>query len=139
MDEALRKMIALLNEAFSERHNSVAQYILHSEPRANDEEVVFLEDIQRIAKFDEEESSRLSRLIDRMGGVPKVVPVPARVAELNYLSIRYLHSVLRKELSRELTKFQALLPEAEDWPQVHEALAGLCNRLAKQMALLRET
>ena len=134
MDEAL----ATLNAAFSERSKSIADYILQSEPCVARNERPLLEQVQRVADFDHSEAERLARVIDELGGIPRNQPVPPEVADMNYMSIAYLHRVLWGKLRQQLKRYERRLPEVEAVPDAGQALFSLCNNLRKQIAELHE-
>lgn len=98
--------IKLLQEAFDNKHNSLAQYIIDAEPYIGDEKQIIFDKIKSIAQVDANECVQISELIQAYDSVPKVNPHPHFVSDLNYLSIDYLSKVLCQELTKEKLQYE---------------------------------
>lgn len=112
--------------------NSLARYILEAEPfvEAGDEKL--RDDIRKIAAEDAAIGAELSKFMESLGLVPRVGPHDQRFGELNYLSLRYLASELKKQLTGELD----LIKKASEFEGQAPILPKLRKMLETQAAAL---
>jgi bacterioferritin (cytochrome b1) len=119
------RILDALNRAFSERHSSLAQYILDAQPYITPNDEGTLECIRAIAEFDRIEADRIADAIDSLGGIPQISTHEAVTAELNYLALGYLRKVLIEELHKQLDAYKTDIPLMQDNPIAREALTNL--------------
>ena len=128
--------IEVLNEVFARRYHSVASYILNSSPYVTPEDQELLGRIQAIADYDSESIDKYIDAIESLGGIPYVPPFNHDVAEMNYLALPYLGTILAQKLAEQLAGAEKGLLPASQFPQVYELLLRTCETLRSQIASL---
>ena len=118
-----------LNRVFMDRYHSLAEYILEASPYVAPENQRLVQRIQAVADFDRQESEHIARLIEPLGGVPRVGPYPRRLAVLNSLSIHYLCGFLADCLLGQIAAYTALLPSVSKCPEARDAIISITAAL----------
>lgn len=134
--ETPQTVIDALNRVFGDRYHSLAAYVLEASPYVRAEDKRLLDAVEALAAFDREQSDQLAKLIETLGGVPAVGPYPRRIAELNYLSIQYLHRFLAGQLLSQIAAYTALLPSLQACPEARDAIVAICSALRDRMNTL---
>lgn len=130
--------IDVLNEAFSRRYNSVAQYLLDARPHVTQGEESLLHCIEEIAAADRAQADHLAEIIEALDGIPQVVPYPHEVAELNYLSLAYLREALMGSIRDEIAAYTPRLAAVQSYPPACDALSTLVQTLQQQLTKLSD-
>jgi len=129
--------VDMLNQAFTDRYQSVAQYILESQPYVGPGDAALLENIKAIAEFDRREAERLADLIESHEGIPQcLAPYPHDIAEMNYLALPFLAGVLAGKLEQQANRYQASVSRLRNTPQAADALSALIIALRAHAATL---
>jgi len=128
--------IEMLNEAFSRRYNSIAQYLLDARPHVRQGEEPLLHCIKEIAAADRAAADHLAETIEALDGIPQVVPYPHDVAELNYLSLAYLREALMRTLRDEIAAYTPRLAAIQAYPLACDTMCALVQTLQRQLTKL---
>lgn len=129
--------VDILNQAFTDRYQSVAQYILDAQPYVGPEDAALLENIRAIAEFDRREAERLADLIESLEGIPQcLVPYGHDIAEMNYLALPFLAGILAGKLEQQANQYQANLPRLHNMSIAADALSALIMALRAHAASL---
>lgn len=113
-----QQIINALNNCLTPLANSVAAYLLETEPytTANDKDAMGA--IQEIAASDKKFEHEISEMILELEGIPQIGSVDPEIAELNYLSFPYLLDVMIEREKKEVARYKPLPPLVPHYPDV---------------------
>jgi bacterioferritin (cytochrome b1) len=131
------QLMDALNNAFSRKYHSLAQYILDARPWVPAGREGALEPIRAAAAEDQQFADRLAAAIEEAEGVPQLAIYNPEVASLNYLSLDYLLNYLIKDLQGQLADFERAAAQAEGCETVKRTLAELAEATQKQVERLQ--
>ena len=123
--------IELLNDAYNAKANSLATYILTAEPYIAPGQEPFFDFVASIAKSDADIAAKLAQAIASLGGTAIHGTPDPFFAELNYLSIDYLASLLRTRMLSQLQTFETAASDVSGFLEAEEALSLLCSTTKK--------
>jgi hypothetical protein len=129
--------VSALNGVFNSRYHSLAHYVLDAGSFVPDRDRPLLDCIAGIADWDATQVETVSDLIESLDGIPQIEPVTPEVAELNYLSLRYLARFLVRALEEESARIETILPETRAHLAAHTTLRHTTETLRKQAASVR--
>ncbi|HQH26910.1 MAG TPA: hypothetical protein PLP17_05890 [Oligoflexia bacterium] len=132
-DDAL---IALLQQIFNWKHNSLAAYITGAEPYVRAGQKDLLKLIMSIGDEDRKDRDRAAELMHQRESTPRIEPYPHYVADLNYLSLDYLAAVLTKELSAQQEQLTQFLTRPGLPGDTQAFLQSIAARTARQLETL---
>ncbi len=130
-------VLSVLNTAFWHRYCSLADYMLEAGPYVADDDTMLLDEFRSIAAFDADEVPRLAALIEELDGIPHVPPYHHDIAEMNYLSLRYLKTILEKSLARQVAEYERRMPDVSGSPKAFTAMTEIEAALRGQIARLQ--
>ena len=125
MNESLE---AFFNRLLNARLNSLAAYILAAEPYIEPTDEGLLAAVTKIAQDDKYWAHEMLQLMDSLQLQPRVGTHDAELAELNYLSLRYLSNQLALKLDAEIQT----LKEAADLVRGFDKIQELEQLLVQQ-------
>lgn len=96
------QVLEALNQAFSRKYHSMAQYILDAHPYVPAGREASLREIEAIAASDRIQADRLAEIIEQLEAIPQVATFHQDVANLNYLSLDYLQKYLVQTMEKQL-------------------------------------
>jgi len=120
-----QEVLADLNEILRRRFNSLAGYVLYSEPYVTDGDREAVETLKTIAAEEEGFSVELGKLIEGQGGIPEVGTYDEVVADLSYLSMPYLLRQVVKDKRAKVERDEKRLAAGVSLPQVRKVLERL--------------
>lgn len=132
-------ILEALNDCFTQRYHSAAGYMLEAGSYLGAGDGDLRRAIEEIAAWDQAKAEELADVIESLDGIPQVRPYSHKLAELNYLSLRYMGGVLVRlleEQSHDCAK-AAVLAKRLFCPAAHETLASLKDYLDLQIPRLR--
>ena len=131
------ELIEALNEAFSCKYHSVAQYLIDAHPYVAAGGEAILRAIEAVAAADRDGSQQLARAIEQLESVPQLVTIDASLTSLNYLAVDYVLAVLIEKKVEELAQNERLALLAESWPPVAPVATRLRDQTREQLDRLR--
>lgn len=102
MVDERRQTLDILGQVYNWKFHSLADYIAQADPYVDPGAERLLLEVQVIAVEDKSFAARLGRTIEAFGESPHAPAYESYVAELNYLSIKYLAGRLAAELEKQL-------------------------------------
>ena len=87
---ALERAFQALNRLLSHKTDSLFAFVLEASPYVTEADAERLQCVQRLAQEHQEQAQALTRLILEMDGVPNPLGHDIGVADMNYLSLRFL-------------------------------------------------
>jgi len=130
------EMLAILNRAFADRFHSMAACILESGAYVSGNDEALHRIIAKIAEYDRETSHRIADVIEDMEGIPQAPAYRHVFAEMNYLSLDYLKSTLREELTKQRATYERQLPRTEGCAAARNVLYSLTEALRQHITSL---
>ena len=130
------EILAILNCAFADRFHSMAAYILESGAYASGNDEALRRTIAKIAEYDRETAQRIADTIEDLEGIPQAPAYRHIFAEMNYLSLDYLKTTLREELTRQRETYERQLPQIHNCAAARNILFSLSQALRDQIASL---
>ena len=128
-----------LNELFSHEYNSVADYVLGSNPYCEEHERFALKELEKIRDEDKQHALKISTIITRLEGLPIAGTFPYSIADINYLSIKNsIHYVL-EDKEKLIGLYERVLKASKKYPSVQAGLMPLLEDQKKHVKLLNAT
>ncbi len=131
-----QELILFLNQAFSRKYNSLADYILSAQPYIKDGQETLLREIQNIAQEDAQARDELAQALEDLNAVPRITAHPHSVSDLAYLSLDYLGTVLAKDLEQQFKEYDSARQACAEEPG-KGYFEGLCGLSRKQLERLQ--
>ena len=127
-DDAIR----LLQKLFDWKYNSLSAYIVEAEPYVSEGKEGLVEIMRDFAQDDQTLSDAASAAIRELGAIPHVNPHEQSIAELNYLSIEFLCSMLAKKLAEQEQELARHHDALLAIPEAHEVVSMALDTIRAQ-------
>ncbi len=131
------QLLDALNNAFSRKYHSLAQYVLDANPYVPAGRESALEALRAVAAEDQQFADRFAGVIGELEGVAQLAIFNPDVASLNYLSIDYLLVYLVKDLQGQLADTQRATALTGECEPARQAFAALAEATQNQLARLQ--
>ena len=128
-EAAVARAGEMLNRLLSHKVDSLFKYVLESSPYVGDGDEELLRLVARVACSHNEQARELTRaIVDELDAVPDPLGHDIGIADLNYLSLRYLLEMLCDYQEHCLEETREYLPDLAAFP----ASAKIVERLIEQ-------
>ena len=127
-DPTIEHAVGFLNRLLSHKTDSLFRIVLEAAPFVTDGDEERLKCARRVAWDHEEQARALARLILDMDAVPNPTGHDVGMADLNYLSIRYLMRELAEFQEHVLEEAREGLPFLVGFPPAETAVRDLISR-----------
>ena len=87
---AVEYAVSLLNGLLSHKTDSLFKYVLEASPYVTEADAEILQTVERIARTHDDQERMLTQIIQDLDAVPVPVGHDIGIADLNYLSLRFL-------------------------------------------------
>ena len=132
-----QQLFAALNNAFSRKYNSLAQYLIDARPYIAPGQEPAFATIMETAAEDLKFADRSAAVIEQLEGVPQLAIFNPEIASLNYLALDYLVSYMRQDLEGQLAEYESALPLAAEVPTASQFLQDLIAATRRQLERLK--
>jgi hypothetical protein len=131
------RAVDLLNRLLSHKADSLFAFVLAASPYVAEGDEERLRRVESIAREHEEQAKAITRAILDLDGVPNPVGHDTGVADLNYLSLRYLVKVLIEYQEHVLAESREDLRALRAFPEAARLMQRIVETDEKQLDILR--
>ena len=126
-------LIEKLNRLFPYKYNSMAKYVLESDPYVKESEKFVLEALDNVYSTDQLHARRLGELITSLDALPVSGNFSQAVADINYLSIRFGIDHVISDKRKVLEICEDLASFSKGFPDVRRCVLEIQNDDKKLM------
>lgn len=119
------QIIHALNNCLTPFANSLAAYLLDTDPYLTDSDKDAMGALAEIAASDKKFEHRISEMILELDGIPQIGSVDPEVSEMNYLSFPYLLDVMIRYERREVERYGPLPGLVPNYPDVKRLFSDI--------------
>jgi hypothetical protein len=127
-----------LNGALTPFFQSLAQYLLETNPFTTDKDGEAIKAVREVAGADGKAKDEITNLIEDMEGIPQPGLADPLFAELNYLSFPYILDVLIQERRERLTDLRRRIVRCLGSGKPAELLKRLADEVEAQSKKLED-
>jgi hypothetical protein len=136
MTYSRQELIVAADLIFKWKNSSLANYIWQAEPYIDQGCEPLLQIVKEVADEDRRLAANMGQCLEMLGAAPRATPQDPMVAELNYLSIRYLAELLLGELQRQSSLISSAVGQADSQEPLVKAIQEAEQVTLKQIARL---
>jgi bacterioferritin (cytochrome b1) len=125
-----------LNASLTTFANSLAAYLLETDPYLNDNDKDAMGAVAEIAAADQRFESAVTKLIGELDGIPQIGSVDPQLSEMNYLSFPYLLDVLIEYKKKEIARYRPIPAKVAHYPDVRALFSEILKTHEDHLAKL---
>ena len=130
-------LVEKLNELFSHEYNSIAQYVIDSNPYFEANEEFALEELLNICGQERVHARSLGEMITSLDGLPVASQFPPSVADINYLSIEFGIDFVIRDKEDIMAHYEELIDYSKGFPEVRRNLLRMLEDEKTHLQILK--
>lgn len=130
------QIINALNNSLTTFANSLAAYLLDTDPYLADNDKDAMAAVNEIAASDKRLELAVSEMIVDLDGIPQIGSVDPWLSEMNYLSFPYLLDVLIEFKRKEIVRYKPVPARLSMYPEVKKLFADILKTHEDHLARL---
>jgi bacterioferritin (cytochrome b1) len=122
-----QQIINALNNCLTPFANSMAAYLLETDPYLTPNDKDAMGAVSEIAAADKKYEHAISELILELDGIPQIGSVDPELSEMNYLSFPYLLDVMIEHEQKVIDRYRPLSALVPHYPDVKRLFQSILN------------
>jgi bacterioferritin (cytochrome b1) len=125
-----------LNASLTTFANSLAAYLLETDPYVTDNDKEAMGAIAELAAADKKYEDAVTKMVAELDGIPQIGSVDPQLSELNYLSFPYLLDVLIEYKRKEISRYRPIPAKVGHYPDVRALFSEILKTHEDHLAKL---
>jgi bacterioferritin (cytochrome b1) len=130
------QIINALNSSLTTFANSLAAYLLETDPYVTDNDKDAMGAVAELAAADNKFEQAVTNMIGELDGIPQIGSVDPQLSELNYLSFPYLLDVLIEYKKKEIARYRPIPAKVAHYPDVKALFSDILKTHEDHLAKL---